>query len=147
MRHLRNMGLGKTSIESTVLEESQNLIAEIRKRSASHPLGVVDFKQLFHVPIINIVWSMIAGERFRRDDPRSERLLNDIDAFFREGNPVRVGAPIPAVLLDKFPKLREYFGVRTEMFEPLQEFIKVLNLLRTGFNQINYPLFFVSECD
>lgn len=125
MRQLRDMGFGKTSIEYQTMEEIRDLIDEIKNQAKSNVDNVVDFKGIFVVSVVNILWAIVGGERFRRDDARFKRLLEDIDLFFRVGNPVRANVPIPAILLRLFPGLRSYFGVQTDMFEPLQKFIKV----------------------
>ena len=125
MRQLRDMGFGKTSIEYQTMEEIRDLIDEIKNQANSNPDNVVDFKGIFVVSVVNILWAIVGGERFRRDDARFKRLLEDIDLFFRVGNPVRANVPIPAFLLRLFPGLRSYFGVQSDMFEPLQKFIKV----------------------
>nr|CAH0098578.1 unnamed protein product [Daphnia galeata] len=39
---------------------------------------------------------------------------------------VRANFPVPVFLLRLFPGLRSYFGVQTDMFEPLQKFIPLI---------------------
>jgi hypothetical protein len=125
MRQLREMGFGKTSVEYQMMDEIRDLIDEIRKQGQSNEDYIVDFKGIFVVSVVNILWAIVGGERFKRDDVRFKRLLEDIDLFFRVGNPVRANFPVPVFLLRLFPGLRSYFGVQTDMFEPLQKFIKV----------------------
>ena len=131
MRQLRDMGFGKTSIEYQTMEEIRDLIEEIKFQAKSNPDNIVDFKGIFVVSVVNILWAIVGGERFRRDDERFKRLLEDIDLFFRAGNPVRANIPISAFLLRRFPTLRRYFGVDAVMFEPLQHFIKVSSYIET----------------
>jgi hypothetical protein len=125
MRQLREMGFGKTSVEYQMTDEIRDLIDEIKKQGRSNDDFIVDFKGIFVVSVVNILWAIVGGERFQRDDARFKRLLEDIDLFFRVGNPVRANFPVPVFLLRLFPGLRSYFGVQTDMFEPLQKFIKV----------------------
>ncbi|EFX83962.1 hypothetical protein DAPPUDRAFT_47355 [Daphnia pulex] len=124
MRQLREMGFGKTSVEYQMTDEIRDLIDEIKKQGRSNDDFIVDFKGIFVVSVVNILWAIVGGERFQRDDARFKRLLEDIDLFFRVGNPVRANFPVPVFLLRLFPGLRSYFGVQTDMFEPLQKFIK-----------------------
>jgi hypothetical protein len=56
------------------------------------------------------------------------------------GNPVRANFPVPVFLLRLFPGLRSYFGVQTDMFEPLQKFIKVSIIAQ---HNLCYNLIFV----
>lgn len=125
MRQLREMGFGKSSIEYQTMEEIRDLIDEIRNQGKSNEDYIVDFKGIFVVSVVNILWAIVGGERFQRSDAKFKRLLEDIDLFFRVGNPVRANVPVPVFLLQMFPRLRSYFGVESDMFEPLQTFIKV----------------------
>ena len=125
IRQLRDMGFGKASIECQTMGEIRDLIDEIQIQAKSNPHNVVDFKVIFVVSVVNILWAIVGGERFRRDDVNFKKLLKDIDLFFRAGNPIRANVPIPAFLLRLFPGLRRYFGVQSDIFEPLQKFIRV----------------------
>ncbi|KAI9552865.1 hypothetical protein GHT06_020749 [Daphnia sinensis] len=124
MRQLREMGFGKSSIEYQTMEEIRDLIDEIKNQGKSNEDYIVDFKGIFVVSVVNILWAIVGGERFQRSDAKFKRLLEDIDLFFRVGNPVRANVPVPVFLLQMFPRLRSYFGVESDMFEPLQTFIK-----------------------
>ena len=87
---------------------------------------VVNMKGVFTAPVVNILWTIIAGERFRPRDVDFERLLGIIETIFQA--PFSVGAVIsvPEFLLRLFPFLKQYFSVRHELFEPLVQFIRVL---------------------
>ena len=36
---------------------------------------------VFGVPVINILWTIVAGRRFQLDDPRVERMMNLLNRF------------------------------------------------------------------
>jgi len=49
VRHLRDLGFGKTSIENQIKDEINELIKEMLDTAHSDPDGVVDFKGLFSI--------------------------------------------------------------------------------------------------
>jgi cytochrome P450 len=65
LRTLRDFGFGKKSMESAVHEEIKDLI-ETFKKSAGKPQST---KNAFNAAVLNALWTLIAGERFKQDDP------------------------------------------------------------------------------
>ncbi|KAI9553139.1 hypothetical protein GHT06_021032 [Daphnia sinensis] len=124
LRHLRDLGFGKTSIEDQMMAEVGDLIKDIENKSQSDPGRTVDFKGIFQVSVINILWAIIAGERFQRHDPKFQELLNANELFFRTGKIFRGVVPIPGSLLKRFRFLREFIGIKDELIEPIQKFIQ-----------------------
>ena len=61
MRHLRDLGFGKTSIEDQMMGELKDLITDMENSSQSNAQRVVDLKGIFQVSVLNILWAMIAG--------------------------------------------------------------------------------------
>ena len=146
MRHLRNLGFGKTSIEDQMMGELRDLIKDMEISSRSDTEHVVDLKGIFQVSVLNILWAMIAGSmsiyenskitdnnllhflkghRFERDDPKFHQLLTANEQFFRAGDPVRGSIPIPALILKHSRIVREFIGLKRELIEPIQKFIQV----------------------
>lgn len=124
MRHLRDLGFGKTSIESQMMDEIHDLMEDIQKSASAD--GIVNFKEgIFNVSVVNVLWAIMGGERYLRDDARFVKLLNAIELFFRGGNVLRASLPVPAFLLRNVPFIASYFGTTKEAIEPLQEFILV----------------------
>lgn len=62
MRHLRDLGFGKTSIEDQMMGELRDLIKDMEHSSQSDTERVVDLKGIFQVSVLNILWAMIAGK-------------------------------------------------------------------------------------
>ena len=127
MRHLRDLGFGRTSSENVIEEEIHEMLDDLRASAASNPAGIVDFKGVFSVSIINVLWAIIGGERFQRNDAKFIHLLNTIEEFFRSGNVARANIPIPEFLLKRFPVLYKVIGARGDLFVTLQNFIKVID--------------------
>ncbi|XP_045035920.1 methyl farnesoate epoxidase isoform X4 [Daphnia magna] len=64
------------------------------------------------------------GERFQRHDSKFQELLRANELFFRTGKIFRGSMPVPAFLLKRFRFIREFIGVKAELIEPIQKFIK-----------------------
>lgn len=125
LRHLRDLGFGRTSSENLIQEEIYDLIEETRMIANSNPDHVVDFKAMFNLTLMNILWAIIGGERFKHNDPQLKHLLSIVEMFFRSGEVVRANLPVPGFVLRNFPFVRKFVGLRNDMFEPLQDFIRV----------------------
>ncbi len=61
VRHLRDLGFGKTSIEDQMMEEVGDLLKDIESCLKSNPNRVVDFRGTFQVSVQNILWALVAG--------------------------------------------------------------------------------------
>jgi methyl farnesoate epoxidase / farnesoate epoxidase len=125
LRHLRDLGFGKTSIEDMMLDEVHELLSEISAAAEADPDRIVNYKGIFSVSVINVLWAIVGGERYRRDDPNPKKLLEAIETIFRAGNVVRSVIPIPALLLRMFPKLRNFLGTRNDLFKELNNYFEV----------------------
>ena len=128
LRHLRDFGFGKTSMEHIMNEEIEETLAEMRTKSEADSGRIVDFQGLFNIPVTNMLWAIVAGERFRRDDIRFRRLLNNLEIFMRAGNILRSSVNVPPVIYRLMPSLKKYFGANSELFEPLIHFFEVIQL-------------------
>ena len=61
VKHLKNFGFGKTSLETVILEQAQLLTEYLGDNEG--PTEVTN--KLFAVPVLNVLWSMIAGSSRR----------------------------------------------------------------------------------
>ena len=108
-----------------MMDEVDDLIQEVATTAQSDPVGVVDFKGIFNVSVVNILWAIVAGRRYRRDDPNFNQLVANVDALIKTGNPSRVLLPVPSFLIRWFPSLnKNLFGLDSEKFKLVQVFIK-----------------------
>jgi len=118
-----------------MMDEISDLISDISATAKSSPDHVVDFKSIFTVSVINILWAIIGGKRFQRDDPKFKKLLDNIDQFLGSGNAAQANLPVPAFLVRLFPSLPRRLGLKTHLFVPIQQFIEV------GVCSTSYPIF------
>ncbi|XP_076057346.1 methyl farnesoate epoxidase-like [Oratosquilla oratoria] len=82
LHHFRNLGFGKRTHESVMHEEAEELIQEL-----STIKGPFSIQGPVGVSTVNILWSVIGGERFPRSDPRLMDLVTKLYNLFRSGNP------------------------------------------------------------
>lgn len=61
MRHLRSLGFGRSGMERLLQEESDGLIVQLRERAKEGP---VFMHTAFDVPVLNVLWAMMAGKRY-----------------------------------------------------------------------------------
>jgi len=124
LRHLRDLGFGRTSSENIIEEEIHQLLDEMRTTAVSNPDGIVDFKGIFSVSITNVLWAVLGGQRFHRNDERFVNLLNTIEEFFRSGKIAIANIPVPEIFFKKFPILFKLMGARGDLFVTVQDFIR-----------------------
>lgn len=125
LRHLRDFGFGKTSIEPLIHEEIVDLVESILEQALSNPKNVVNFKGAFAQSTLNVLWTLVGGRRFDRGDSRLTYLLDITDFVNRSFKPFTSSLPVPKFLLRQFPALRKLMGIRNDVFGPLQDFIRV----------------------
>lgn len=126
MRHLRDLGFGKTSIEDQMMDEVRDLINDVEESAKSDSKSIVDMSNTFQVSVVNVLWAIVAGRRYQRNDPKFLQLLDSVNKFFRNGNVVRGSIPLPRWLLKKSASLRRLVGLHYEYIEPMIKFIEVL---------------------
>ncbi|XP_037068456.1 methyl farnesoate epoxidase-like [Pollicipes pollicipes] len=83
LQHLRDLGLGKTSMESIILEEFEQLANEMAGKSGS-PMEVVGH---FNLTVLNIIWRLVAGTRLDRSDEKAQRHAATVREFFETIGP------------------------------------------------------------
>ncbi|KAF5300933.1 hypothetical protein FQR65_LT19304 [Abscondita terminalis] len=73
-KHLRKVGLGKSLMEHKIGEELYDVLHEIDADNLNVQVG-----KLLQPAVINLIWSLIAGHRITKDDPKYLTLINLID--------------------------------------------------------------------
>ncbi|XP_073481166.1 cytochrome P450 2K4-like [Aquarana catesbeiana] len=92
---LRDLGMGKKTIEDKISEECKNLV-KIFKAYKGAPF---DNTAIVNAAVANIIVSMLMGHRFEYDDPKLQRLLTIINDNIRI-----LGTPM-VLLYNSFPSL------------------------------------------
>lgn len=95
LHHLKQFGYGRKEMEEQISKEVKVLIENLT-HECSKPL---DVHRLFDVTVINVLWSMMAGERFDLNDIKLKQLLAIINDMFRSTD-------ISGGMLNQLPFLR-----------------------------------------
>ncbi|KAJ8882485.1 hypothetical protein PR048_014296 [Dryococelus australis] len=110
LRHLRDFGFGKTSMDNIMHEEVQELF-KVLEASEIHPDGPVPFafvicnllftqiSRMFNQSIVNLLWTIVSGQRFSYDDEKFQEILTYVYKSFRLDVP-------GGILVNVFPFLR-----------------------------------------
>lgn len=80
IRTLRDFGFGKQSLEAAMNFEIDNMI-----ETYSRTVGDVLISSDFNLPIINILWQLVAGTRITPEDPEATRMVELVNSLFANG--------------------------------------------------------------
>ena len=127
LRHLRQLGYGKSSSQTIIQDEVVDLLKKIKAESDSNPDSIVDFKSIFRLPNLNIIWAFVAGKRFQSDDKEFSKLTDSIGLIGRGLNLfLALLLPIPENVLNVFPtRVRTMLGACTENYQPVTKLLTV----------------------
>lgn len=115
---LRDLGMGKKTIEGRIIEELQFLNAEIQSYN-----GKPFDKKVFYLAAPNITFGMLFGRRFNYDNPTFQRFITIIDDLV-----VNTATPA-AKVYNVYPMLRYFFkepAIVMERIDQLNEILRVL---------------------
>ncbi|XP_069839972.1 cytochrome P450 2W1-like [Dendropsophus ebraccatus] len=115
---LRDLGMGKKSIECRIIEELQFLNAAIGSYNG-RPFD----KKMFYLPAPNITYGIMFGRRFNYDNPTFQKIITIMDDIV-----VNIGSPA-AKLYNAFPILKHFLkepGLVLNRVNQLNEILKDL---------------------
>ena len=108
-----------------MMDEVQDVIRDIKEASKSVQNNIVDLTGIFNVSVINILWAIVGGKRFERDDPIFRNLVLNVDLFIQSTNFAGATFPFPAFFVRRFPSILKVLGFNIQLIHPLQKFIEV----------------------
>ncbi|XP_037082197.1 methyl farnesoate epoxidase-like [Pollicipes pollicipes] len=83
LHHLKDLGFGKVSTESIVIDEFEELAKDMI-RDIGSPMKV---NCRFHLTVLNVLWRLVADNRFDSRDPDAQTYINTVNEFFAVLNP------------------------------------------------------------
>ncbi|XP_035709560.1 methyl farnesoate epoxidase isoform X2 [Folsomia candida] len=104
LRQLRDFGFGRKSMESIIAEEA----VELAERLQSHCGKPMSIQMAFNAAILNALWSLLTGERFKQDDPDLAATLNILTTSVQENNTIQGVATFLPFIAKWFPNLSGY---------------------------------------
>ncbi|XP_037090365.1 methyl farnesoate epoxidase-like [Pollicipes pollicipes] len=83
LRHLKDLGFGKQSTESIVIDEFEELAKDMIRDSGS-PMKV---NCRFNLTVLNVLWRLVADKRLDSHDPHAQTYVDTVNEFFEVVNP------------------------------------------------------------
>jgi methyl farnesoate epoxidase/farnesoate epoxidase len=123
LRHLRDFGFGKRSMEAFIHDEAHALIKLVDLRISDEDFDLLPFLSIL---AINVLWTIMAGKRHDFDDENFLKLTHSVMAMFRLGsqfNPV-----IFSPTLQNIPIVNSSFKIQTTTTLQIRRFVQVLLL-------------------
>ncbi|KAL7632981.1 UNVERIFIED_CONTAM: hypothetical protein RMT77_016691 [Armadillidium vulgare] len=81
LRHLRDLGMGKSKIEGLIMREVEDLVEDFKgltKEPSKLPFSI-------NIAVLNIIWQLVSSHRYDFNDTQVELLMgkiNEIDHYF-----------------------------------------------------------------
>lgn len=120
IRHLRDFGFGKSSMEDIIRQEFLDIADNLRSMDGLE----VETKQLFNLNVVNVLWRMMTGSRFNLKDKLERERLEKIENVFASLAPTNPSL-VMAAMLPKF--LARLFG--GSLVRQMQDFFGFFNEL------------------
>lgn len=114
LKTLKDFGFGKSSIDDLIHLEAEELIQDFLQVKGDFLLGTD-----FNVPIINVLWQIIADSRFNKNDPESMKIIKMVTALFEAGTKINF---FPFFVLKMFPHWTGY-GEKSKIYETVRNYL------------------------
>ncbi|ODN00908.1 Cytochrome P450 2J5 [Orchesella cincta] len=112
VRQLRDFGFGKSSMESMIMEE----VNEMKDRLLAYKgRPIDDIKNMLSLAMLNSLWSIVAGTRYSQDDPKLRELARQITGAFDEAAKAGAVLVLAPWLKHIIPGLIGYTSIRRTM--------------------------------
>jgi len=83
VKTLRQLGVGKSSLEDKMLEETKNMILYMNNLINTKG-SLVEMDAFFDLPCLNIIWGLVNSTRFDYEDEKLKEQIQMIDKFTME---------------------------------------------------------------
>lgn len=140
VKALRSLGLGMNGMVQQVEREASELVKSLIYHSDNgEEISIQNECNLFDVSVINVLWSIVRGERYDLNDPRLTTLMEAIHKSFQI-------IDMSGGAISQFPWLRFIAPVQTgyrpliEVLEPMWDFLRQnIDEVRATFNADSEP--------
>ncbi|RXG51102.1 hypothetical protein Avbf_11006 [Armadillidium vulgare] len=126
MRHLRDLGMGKSKIVSAIQFEVTELVNHIKKQ-AGKP---APFPNVLTMAVINVLWQMVASKRYDFDDENLLAMHHEMGEVQRSVNRLAfldlfpwIASILPEALLNKITLKNKFKLVSDKMTKRFQSYI------------------------
>lgn len=81
MRHLKNFGLTKKSLDACILPQAKEAVQYLEENSDKNG-EICMSSEIFNVPVLNVIWHMITGVSLDRENCEMKKLLFGLNFIF-----------------------------------------------------------------
>ncbi|PSN45971.1 hypothetical protein C0J52_09763 [Blattella germanica] len=131
LRHLKDLGMGKSVMEKAIHDEIADMIEEVKRYACSDWSKPIPVHEMVAASGANIIYNMLAGQRFKRSDPKFQDIMDAIQNYTTTV-PVFGGlASSMPILLRLFPSITDYPDIlkrRTRIYSFLKDARVIINL-------------------
>ena len=78
LKTLRDLGFGRRTIEDIINEEIDQMMTKICEECESFRVD-----SIFNIPLINVLWQLVASHRFDEADSEGRNVINNIVKIFK----------------------------------------------------------------
>eukprot|EP00091_Calanus_sinicus_P017336 TRINITY_DN3743_c0_g1_i5.p1 TRINITY_DN3743_c0_g1~~TRINITY_DN3743_c0_g1_i5.p1 ORF type:complete len:349 (-),score=66.23 TRINITY_DN3743_c0_g1_i5:512-1558(-) len=100
LKTLKDLGFEKQDLEQLMNIEVEEILNKFLSTKEDFLLGID-----FSVPIINILWQLLAGKRFDENDPKGMEMVASVNGTFKDFLKMDF---LPMIILKTFPKVTGY---------------------------------------
>ena len=126
LRHLKDFGFGRSSMEDLILDEAKELISDIKAEIGTN--DKVTINERFNLTIVNALWKIITSKRLDPQNQEDKQRIHDLNDFFKQfgitGLVMVVAFRLPMFLATKIPaliKIRELYRKLFQWFRQESE--------------------------
>ena len=81
LKHLRDLGFGRKTLDSVMVQEVDELVDKFLESKD----GIVQMNGTFSVAIINVLWQIVASQRFEPENPETKVIMDMVNSQFQTG--------------------------------------------------------------
>ncbi len=75
-RTLRDFGFGKRHTMQSAIEAETTALEKDFKKAIDTKNGIVRIRTTFVLSVLNVLWCMVAGQRYEHDDPKLVKMMD-----------------------------------------------------------------------
>ena len=75
LKHLKDFGFGKSSMEEQVSDEVKQLLNDLKNKIKAGDHENVKIMQLFNLPVVNSLWKIMASQRLDINHPEEKKKI------------------------------------------------------------------------
>ncbi|KAG8228075.1 hypothetical protein J437_LFUL009047 [Ladona fulva] len=73
LRNLRDLGLGKRSMESMIREEALELVSTLTEMGKKAGSEGVQMEKVYTIPVLSSLWTILSGQKYSQEDEKLEK--------------------------------------------------------------------------